>query len=115
MPAPDIPRQPMQFDPSMSSMPLPSPAGEPLAQPQGFSAEIPAPAQASPTNAPTPQQIIEPAAISDNPALAQDITRVESSEQPAINPDEPSAVYDAATGELAIIHHRGGAPQGGAA
>lgn len=114
-PTPDIPRQPMQFDPSMSSAPLPSPTIDPIAQPQDLSAGVPTPVQTIPGDIAAPQQIVEPAAISDNPALAQDITRVESSEQPVVNPDEPSAVYDAATGELAIIHHRGGAPQGGAA
>ena len=113
-PPPDIARQPMQFDPSLSSAPLPSPISDYTTPPQDLSANTSAPLQAAPADT-LPQQIVEPAAISDNPALAQDITRVESSEQPTVNPDEPSAVYDAATGELAIIHHRGGAPQGGAA
>ena len=110
-PVPDIPRQPLQFDPNASSMPLPSPTLNSVS-PDPLSG-APALMQALPNDTTVPQQIIEPAAVSDNPALAQDITRIEASEQPAVDPDEPSAVYDAATGELNIIHHRGGVAQGG--
>lgn len=41
---------------------------------------------------------------SEDEQLAPEITQVESIEK-AENPDEPSAIYDASTGELDIIHH----------
>ena len=51
-------------------------------------------------------QPVPQAAAEETDALLPEIMAVESSEQMQDN-DEPSAIYDASTGELEIIHHHG--------
>lgn len=111
---------PAQYDPGLAAQPPlpPQPAVDPLLQTATNVTPIQFQPPAADTAPPQTPPYAEPpaeTAVNDNPALAQDVTRVEASEQPVADPDEPSAVYDAATGELDIIHHHGAPAQGGQA
>jgi hypothetical protein len=94
-----------QYDPAALPLPAATDAtAQDLAVPVQEPAYVEQVSQA-PQAQPAQQYMQEPATtVDDNPALAEDITKVESSEQP-VEDSEPSAIYDASTGELAIIHH----------
>lgn len=78
-----LPQSTAGFDPS--TLPLPT------------DADTPAPSSAAPS------PVVDDNAGIDAQVFGQEINQIEASEQPPSN--EPSAVYDEATGELAIIHH----------
>jgi hypothetical protein len=99
-------QQPTAAMPEQEVVAVP-PVQAPLPQPQQpeaafdpASLPLPTPAENSPEAAPVAADASPPV---DSELLGQEINQVEASEQPAS--DEPSAVYDEATGELAIIHH----------
>lgn len=104
---------PMEDQPMPEAVPAQQAAPQvqaPLPQPQPevaafdpTSLPLPAPTEDSPQAAPVVADTSPPV---DNELLGQEINQVEASEQPTS--DEPSAVYDEATGELAIIHHHQG-------
>jgi len=110
----------------------PTETAYPSAPQQIVADSAPIPSSFDPTQPPPPPLPLPPALTTENLAMAQPaeaaspppaettpeseelspaVTQVEALEQtatPEPPSDEPSAVYDAATGELAIIHHRGG-------